>query len=62
MTKTLLKCDKCLWISEPLTKEDIANRGVPWYCDRCDERVERYVRYELGEEMEAQKAINSFAG
>jgi hypothetical protein len=60
MTKTLLHCRYCMWISEPQTVQDMNERGVPWYCDRCDERVERFVRYELGEEMEAQEKIRGF--
>jgi hypothetical protein len=58
MTKTLLKCRKCGWISEPQTRVQMTERGAPWYCDRCDEKVTRFVHFELGEEMEAQKAIN----
>lgn len=60
MIKTLLKCHQCHWISEPQTQQQMANRGVPWYCDRCGERVTKFVDYLLGEEIEAQTEINRY--
>jgi uncharacterized Zn finger protein len=58
--KTLLHCRKCGWISEPQTQLQMKERGVPWYCDRCEENVTRFVDYEPGEEMEAQKRITRY--
>ena len=31
--------DKCHWSSEPMDKKAREERGVPWYCDECGQRI-----------------------
>jgi len=38
----ILQC-KCGWLSKPLSKEDLVEMGVPWYCDDCGERVSHFI-------------------
>lgn len=54
---TVIWCERprCRWRSEPQTVEQMRERGLPWYCDRCGERVTHFVRYHPGEAVEAGK-------
>jgi hypothetical protein len=33
--RTIIRC-RCGWISGEMTRDQLRERGVPWWCDRCD--------------------------
>lgn len=52
-TFTLLQCGRCGWHSKELTREELARRGLPWYCDDCGATGLRYMTFEPHERVEA---------
>ena len=42
--RVMLACD-CGWISSEMTVEEWHSLGLPWYCDNCNGRCSRFVRY-----------------
>jgi hypothetical protein len=48
-----IRCGECGWVSDELDQEARMRRnGVPWYCDRCGERVYHFINYEPHERAE----------
>lgn len=45
MTFRKIRC-RCGWVSPEEDSLAIIERGVPWYCDDCGERVHQFVMYE----------------
>jgi predicted RNA-binding Zn-ribbon protein involved in translation (DUF1610 family) len=45
-TKTIILCKSCGWKSNELSRTEFRALGVPWYCDDCGQRVERFIRFE----------------
>lgn len=43
---TLLRCGHCGWVSGELRRATLLReRGFPWYCDDCGERVSRFMHF-----------------
>lgn len=53
---TILKC-WCGWTSDELTVDEMAARGIPWYCDRCGKQSLRYIKFAPRERDEAYHAF-----
>ena len=49
MEYTIICHDVCNWQSEPMSKDELSERGVPWYCDCCGNRAFVFVRGTLDE-------------
>lgn len=54
---TLLACDECGWHSEEINREQLRDRGIPWYCDNCGKQGLRFVHYTAQERQEAQSLM-----
>lgn len=53
----ILKCPKCEWVSDELTREERAKLGIPWYCAQCDATNLRWVVFQPSERSEAYRAL-----
>jgi hypothetical protein len=57
--RVMIACD-CGWISGEMTVQAWHALGLPWYCDGCESKVSRFVRYaphERGEAMLIMAAV-----
>jgi predicted RNA-binding Zn-ribbon protein involved in translation (DUF1610 family) len=54
---TVLDCRHCGWQSAELTRDEIAERGVPWYCDNCGKTGLHWVRFHPRERAMAYELI-----
>lgn len=53
--RTLLHCF-CGWTSEELTREQLRDRGIPWYCDACGKSGLGFVHFHPMEREAAYRA------
>lgn len=49
MTFTVIICEFCGHKTKPLTDKEVKDLGVPWYCDCCGKRANRFKRGTLEE-------------
>jgi hypothetical protein len=36
---TIIRCKHCGWTSEELTRSDLREMGIPWWCGDCDKKA-----------------------
>jgi hypothetical protein len=53
---TILKC-YCGWISDELSADEMHERGIPWYCDRCSKTGLSFIRFAPHEREEALRRL-----
>ena len=54
---TILHCYACGWFSEELTRAQMHDRGIPWYCDQCGRSNLRFVHFHPTEKRVARYKI-----
>ena len=50
---TRLHCRACGWVSAEQIGVQMADRGIPWYCDNCGKRPVDFITYTDEERYEA---------
>ena len=53
---TLLHCH-CGWTSQEVTRAQLSDRGVPWYCDDCGKSNLQYVHFHPRERHAAYRCF-----
>lgn len=53
---TILKC-RCGWHSKELTRDELHDLGIPWYCDDCGKKGLQYIKFHPSERAQAYDAI-----
>jgi hypothetical protein len=54
---TLLHCF-CGWTSEELTRQQLSDRGIPWYCDNCGKSGLQFIHFHPRERHAAYLAFD----
>lgn len=54
---TLLHCF-CGWTSLEISRSQLSERGIPWYCDDCGKSGLQYVHFHPRERDAAYRAFN----
>ncbi len=53
---TILYCG-CGWRSEEMTKDQVVDLGLPWYCGRCNKKNLRFIKFHPSERDEALRRM-----
>lgn len=39
---TQIRCTHCGWTSKWMTKAEMKDMGVPWYCEQCNKQATKF--------------------
>ncbi len=59
---TILHCFSCDWQSGELSRKQLAEKGVPWYCENCDRPGLHFIHFHPSERAEALRLLPSSNG
>lgn len=59
---TILHCYKCGWVSGELGRAQIAELGIPWYCENCHKPGLHFVCFHPSERAQALALLPSSTG